>query len=675
VGKLPPRVQGLLERDSVLHAGIVESLTDAVVLLDDNGTIIDMNEAWGSFEPSGGQFHPGQGKVGESYLALLREEADSGSEPAKLAADGVVSVLEGRRSEFTFSFDCTDFNGGRTFSLTAVPLVIERSGAIVAFREVLVSPEQRKLYPGIPSTRSFSAVGASIMPAIARNLARGLGVRHAYVCEVLEGQPRQLRIVAHWAGEGFKSNVIYAAAGTPCERVTDGLFCHIPSHLQETFPDDAWLGEIGAESYMGVPVHDTEGKIIGHVAVLHTKPLPGDASIEVALRLAAIDVAPELERRRYFTRAALEARLVETARDAIVGTDSAFIITSWNPAAEEIYGWRADEVIGRKVSEILQTDFTEQRRREALESVRSVGEVRGEYVQRRRDGSSVEIEAVTMAIIENEGEVSGYVSVNRDITERKLAERKLAEALSAKDQFLSLVSHELRTPLTMIMGNAWSIAHRSRPEDHAQVVENSEIVYEQAVKLTAIIDNLLSLSRVERGEAPPLVPVDLDKLLPQILARPEVPGQHEIELSVSSDRLIVLANPTAVEQILINLLANAAKYSPAGSSIFVTAKVEGAQAVISLRDQGKGIPEEAVPHVFQPYFRAGEVTKIPGMGIGLTVCRRLVEAMNGRIWAENHPEGGAVFSFSLQLAQDTERATPELLEVEALNASAEERVA
>ncbi|MGE0056993.1 MAG: ATP-binding protein [Dehalococcoidia bacterium] len=647
-----------LNRSSVADDGILESLSDETVVLDQKGDIVATNKAWRSFSDGASDLESCAGDVGDNYLDVCRRSAAAGDRDAQQAFDGISSVLAGTSREFSMTYDCPSPSEHRTYSLTASPLTAEFHGAVVCHREIMVSPSQRLQLPGNPSSRSFSSVDVSIMPAMAKNLAKTLGVRHAVICELVEGYPRRARVVTHWAGNDFAEGIEYIAGGTPCEQVIDGSLCHIASHLQEVFPEDAWLASMNAESYMGVPVYDGSGKVIGHVAVIDTKPFLADMASELTLRLAAIRAAAELEHRKSVWKAALEARLVESARDAIVGTDQNLLITSWNPAAESIYGWRADEVIGRKVSEVLRTEMTEDVKQEALRAVQAEGEFRGEYVQHRRDGSLVDVEATTICFRGYEGAVSGYVSVNRDISGRKRSEERLQQALTAKDQFLSLISHELRTPLTLIMGNAWSMAHRSESQTTERMIENSEIIYAEAVKLTSIVENLLLLARAERGERIKLEPIDLAGLSRKAADHPRVPGQHRIEVDVRAGRLLTLANATAVEQVILNLLTNAAKYSPENSTIFVSLGVEGDAAIVSVRDQGRGIRDEALQAVFQPFYRGGDVSAIPGMGVGLTVCRRLVEAMNGRIWAQNHPDGGAVFSVALPLLADVEDSLP-----------------
>lgn len=179
----------------------------------------------------------------------------------------------------------------------------------------------------------------------------------------------------------------------------------------------------------------------------------------------------------------------------------------------------------------------------------------------------------------------------------------------------------------------------------------------ESERLHRLVEDLLVLSRVERGSL--LVdtePLMVTRVLDGVVARlaPALPSIR-IELTVGSSLPVVSGEATYVEQIMRNLLENAAKYSPAGSKVVVSAQLRSAEVVIWVVDDGPGIPQASLDHIFDLFYRDPEAARsVSGSGIGLFVCRSLVEAMGGRVSAGNRPEGGAAFSFSLPVLHPDE---------------------
>jgi signal transduction histidine kinase len=232
----------------------------------------------------------------------------------------------------------------------------------------------------------------------------------------------------------------------------------------------------------------------------------------------------------------------------------------------------------------------------------------------------------------------------------RATEQSLREALAAKDQFLSVISHELKSPLTVVLGNAWALANRIEGLSREQIRETSREIYTESVRLNRIVENLLLLARVERAGELELETVHIEDVIRQVIGLPEAASGHVIEFIPAEQELTARANSVALRQVIENLLSNARKYSPEGSTITVRLFRDGNAAVVTVSDRGRGIPEAAIPHLFEPFYRVDEDTGVPGMGVGLSVCQRLVQAMGGRVWASARDGGGATFSFSLRVA-------------------------
>jgi PAS domain S-box-containing protein len=291
--------------------------------------------------------------------------------------------------------------------------------------------------------------------------------------------------------------------------------------------------------------------------------------------------------------------------------------------------------------------------------------VRLECGMRRGDGSPGWMSIRAEAVRDSGGEVVGLRGIVQDLTDRHRAEvavrdslareRQAAEQLRAadrlKDEFLSTVSHELRTPLTAIIGLsavmvARGVMDEASPDLIARIQRNAE-------EMRGMIERLLDFSRLEAGRVvlhrrdTPLREVVEQSLLQSEMAL----ADHRVELEVDA-ALVVHADPDALTQVLVNLLTNAAKFSPPGSTIQVTSHAAGPEVVVAVRNEGQGLDAAAARRVFERFFqvegdqRAGR----RGTGVGLSIVQRYVEMHGGRVWVDSEVGHGATFSFSLPAA-------------------------
>ena len=258
-----------------------------------------------------------------------------------------------------------------------------------------------------------------------------------------------------------------------------------------------------------------------------------------------------------------------------------------------------------------------------------------------------------------DGKLLGWTSASVDIQDAKdfqsqleLANEQLAEAVRAKDEVLGLISHELRTPLTTLLGNARFLNSRGEELDAAGRTQIGVDLEHDARRLFAVIENMLVLSRASVGEPAEIEPVHLQRLAESTLNdfRARVPGRG-VSFTIEAPLSFALANPLYYHQILGNLLSNADKYSPPGSPIEVTIREAPGLAATTVADHGPGIPESEVTKVFEPFFRSpNHSARVHGIGLGLTVCQRLVELQGGAISVSNREGGGCEFTFTVPVA-------------------------
>ncbi|MGZ9276053.1 MAG: ATP-binding protein [Candidatus Limnocylindrales bacterium] len=259
---------------------------------------------------------------------------------------------------------------------------------------------------------------------------------------------------------------------------------------------------------------------------------------------------------------------------------------------------------------------------------------------------------------DDSGRPSRLLGTGQDITERhrmvEERDRLLGDERHAREfreAFVDVISHELRTPITTILGLTQILSRRGRIDDEDSRMALLDDVRSESERLHRLVEDLLVLSRVEHGrlvvEAEPLQP---RRLLERIIAQeaPELPG-ITVEPRLDHDLPIVAGEATYVEQIVRNLLGNAAKYSPAGTTVIVSARRNDNAVEVRIMDNGPGIPEGSLSRIFELFYRDPDSARtVAGSGIGLFVCASLVEAMGGRIWASRRPEGGSEIGFTLR---------------------------
>ncbi len=336
---------------------------------------------------------------------------------------------------------------------------------------------------------------------------------------------------------------------------------------------------------------------------------------------------------------------------AIFTLDSAGQVTNWNRGAERMLGYPANEVIGSHFARFFPPELARQGKpEEDLEDVAESGQIEREAWLIRHDGSRFWCREVMSALRDGHGELQGFATVLRDITDRKQLSDELhrhAEALAEtnrrKDEFLTMLSHELRNPLAPVL-NAVHILRQ--PNIDAQAVRDASTVIERQVRHMAhFIDDLLEVTRGTRGE----IILHRETVDVNALVRRRVESmasllnerRHEVTLSLPPDPLWADVDPARFDQILLNLLYNAAVYTDPGGRIWLTCERLGADLVLRVRDNGIGIAADMLPRIFELFTQADQSLdrKRGGLGIGLTLVRSLVLLHGGRITAQSEGLG------------------------------------
>jgi PAS domain S-box-containing protein len=393
---------------------------------------------------------------------------------------------------------------------------------------------------------------------------------------------------------------------------------------------------------------------------------------------------------RHAARQALEESeertrlIVDTALDAVVTIDAAGLITGWNAQAEVIFGWSADEAVGRALAETIIPPQHREAHTRGIERFLATGEgpVLGKRIEisgLRQDGEEFPVELAISAVQAGGG--YSFSAFLRDISERKTAENereRLLEDLAAqnerlleldrlKDEFVALVSHELRTPLTSIRGYLELLLAGEAGDLTDEQRQFLGVVERNAHRLLALVGDLLFLAQVEAGRlALELGAVDLDSIAAECVetARP-LAEEKGVTLTLATGPVpLVVGDRARLSQLLDNLVSNGIKFTPSGGRVDVRIRGLRGKAVIEVRDTGMGIPATEQEHLFERFFRTSKATEqaIPGTGLGLAISKAIVEAHGGGIVVASDDDAGSTFRISLPVGQ-AQSAPPEVEEV------------
>jgi PAS domain S-box-containing protein len=379
-------------------------------------------------------------------------------------------------------------------------------------------------------------------------------------------------------------------------------------------------GSVVAIALTATPIRDARGRVVGVSSIVR-------------------DIG---ERRRLDEAQARLAAIVDSSDDAIVSKTLEGVITSWNRAAERLFGYTATEAVGQPIYIIIPAD----RRAEedmVLARIRAGDTVdHFETVRRRKDGTFVDISLTVSPVRDARGRVIGASKIARDISQRKRVERERAamfeeaqQANRAKDEFLAMLGHELRNPLGAISSAIGLLEPIDALSDRAALAR--DVIARQSRHLARLVDDLLDVARVMTGKV--LLerqPFDLADAVTRHVNSVRATGKlQDHEVVVQARPVWVEADGIRIEQIVGNLVSNAVKYTPAGGRITIQVGPGDGQAVLSIEDTGVGMPAHLLSRVFDLFVQGERRLDRTqgGLGIGLTLVRRLVELHGGTVQA------------------------------------------
>lgn len=380
------------------------------------------------------------------------------------------------------------------------------------------------------------------------------------------------------------------------------------------------------------PILDVDGKVIGASKI-------------------ARDIS---ERKKAHEKQSMLASIVAASDDAIISKTLQGIITSWNPAAERLFGFAEKEAVGEHISLIIPDD-------RIAEETYIIGEVsKGikvdhfQTIRKTKDGKFVPLSLTVSPVIDESGKIIGASKIARDISAEQASQQETArlyehlKVLNAKkDDFIALASHELKTPLTSMSAYLQILARLETDAKNKTFVDKLQ---HQLKKLSSLVDDLLDVSKIEAGklhfareefDLREVVEESIDMI---ILANPG----YSITFENTGSNCIITGDSHRIEQVIINLLTNAIRYSPDSNNLKVSLIEVDDEVKLGVEDYGIGIAQEKLQNIFSRYYRVDDsVGKVSGLGIGLYICHEVISRHNGKIWAESTLGEGSTFWFTL----------------------------
>jgi PAS domain S-box-containing protein len=347
------------------------------------------------------------------------------------------------------------------------------------------------------------------------------------------------------------------------------------------------------------------------------------------------------------------AAIVEQSIDGVMILDGRWRITAFNRAMELLTGWERSEVTGRPCAEVvgIQTSTGDNLCRVDCPLQRPhVGNVvQAEGWITARDGRRRYIQNTYTIQRDAQGVMLGAIANVRDITQLKIESEM-------QNTFISVISHELKTPVSIIRGYAEILARPEMNVHKEQVQSFGQIITEEADRLTHEINSLLEVSRIQLNAIPlEITHWPLHALIQQVTNRLHGQAQQQgitFDIRIPHELPDVQADRERTRLVCENLLTNAIKYSPDGGVVRIQARGDNGMAIVSVTDQGIGIPVEEQTRIFDRFYRVDNRLRrdTQGFGLGLFLAKMIVEAQHGQIWVESRPSHGSRFSFSLPLA-------------------------
>ncbi|RYG16411.1 MAG: PAS domain S-box protein [Chitinophagaceae bacterium] len=340
---------------------------------------------------------------------------------------------------------------------------------------------------------------------------------------------------------------------------------------------------------------------------------------------------------------AMLSAIVSHSDDAIISKDFNSIVTSWNNSAERLFGYTADEMIGQSIVKLIPAD-RQQEEPDIIAKIRA-GERVDHFETKRlaKNGKLLDVSLTISPVIDITGRIIGISKIARDITDKKLEEQR-------KNDFIAIVSHELKTPLTSMRSYVQLALRKISAEGETKVVDLLQRADLQTKRMTVLIQDFLNLSRLEEGRMSlDISEFSMSDLIEEIIADLKAIHQTHVINCQPTAEIMLSADRQKIGQVLTNLIENAIKYSPSGTTVTVNCSVIDKEVNLSITDEGCGISKADQVRLFERFYRIDDarIQGVSGFGIGLYLVSELLKLHGSKISVTSEIDKGSTFSFNL----------------------------
>jgi two-component system sensor histidine kinase VicK len=623
---IPPPESGQPSSESALerYSATVSILGDGVAVIDAEGVVRSLNPAGERLLQA-----PASVLVGKKLLETpWKTVNEDGSKRPRESHPALVALRTGE-PQMDVRVGLARPNGDVAWiAVTAVPLEDDSSdkpiGVVVSFRdvsrrratEVALEESQRKLDLIFNATNDFIVL-----------------------------------IAVTYRPDGTPDFVYEAVNRAYCEMISCTIDNLVGHSLEEALPSERATGgralltqliTSGEESYESVSAVDLpRGRIVIELSVRVVARRDGRPSQILSI---GRDVTRQAESEAQLRASEEQFRaMASSMADGVVITDLDDHALYVNGRVTQITGYWREELIGKVIADMILTPEGKAAVARNTNSRRTGESNRYTVEMIRKDGARRWLEIGGAPLRDAAGSIVGTVGTMTDVTDRRSAEEM-------REQMVSVVSHELRTPLTAL-GASLKLLQREVPNGDQRAGRLLGMAIRNSDRMLGLVNDLLDLERLESSasllrvsdfKVAELIAQAIDMLTP-------LADERQVRLIAEDTTCVVCADRERVSQVLLNLIANAIKFSPDGGPVRIGAQQCAERIEIFVRDEGRGIPEDRLPTLFRRFAQVhdDDALRKKGAGLGLAISRAIVEQHGGRIWAENAPNGGSVFRFTL----------------------------
>ncbi len=505
--------------------------------------------------------------------------------------------------------------------------------------------------------------GSEFFHELSRQLAEKLGVDCVLVGEFVGKKKEKVRTHSICFDGELSNDIEYSLKGTPCEVVQKTGFSSFAKGVQDQFPQDEDLVELKVEGYIGARLTSVGGKPLGLLVVTSTKEITEIEFKESVIRMFAARAASELERMQSEKQTKQLAQAVIATSNIVIISDKRGVIEYVNPAFEKITGYSQSDALGGNPKILNSGQQDKKFYKKMWGALKSKGEWRGILINHRKDGKAYTAETSISSIRDEFGELTNYISVQRDITEREENEVRMRQAqkMEAIGALAGGIAHDFNNMLMGIIGFT-QIVYDELPEGSA-MAEDLEEALTASGRAKDLVQQILTFSRQHETERKPIMPHLVAKEALKLLTA-TLPADIEVVQNVPNDCGTILGDPTHVHQIVMNLCTNAYHaMQEDGGKLSVELKVvsladgqdlqlagldelsAGEYVVLSVSDTGSGMDDEVKSRIFEPFFTTKGVGK--GTGMGLSTVYGIVQEYGGAITVDSKVGVGSSFKVYL----------------------------